>query len=226
MTNVYMLDRGDDASEFLQEWVKKERDILNRDITKIKAGKSLLESLKNIEFEPGDQYIYVPTLWEGLEKNGAFSKTDVAQIKAQVHAAYGTNLMFFFPLERLQLIDVVTAKRDHKLNNGDCAHAEIAEEQCGICLDCIEKFLCYKLAEIDTEEAFMECPFTGHESKTRLYEIMGKVSGNTFGTINRPSRQEISIANLLVRNFLEDNLPADVARVLETNHQVLLTESV
>lgn len=225
MTTLYMVDTGNDASEQLQSWIKKERGVLNRDITRIEGTCSLADSIKDIDFEgQKDVDVYVPTLWEGTEKFSAWGIEIAASIKASILEATGTNIRFYFPFSKLQLIDMINDKPDERLHNGDCAFREIPEEQCGMCLDCIEKFLAYKLNDIPTEEAFMEDPFDGHESKERLYNIMAKLSGSTFTKIDKPLKQEISIGALMVECFFRGILPSDISNTFERRFQVLLIE--
>jgi len=222
---IYMLDRGDDASQMLQGWIKAERGVLNRDIVRILANTDLTNSLDGIIFEDTVIDLYVPTLWEATEVESPYWNSQVKTLKAKF-LEQGIDVRFYFPFAKLQLIDVVKDKPDHKLNNGDCAHREIEEEQCGICLDCIEKFLCYKLCDLPVDEdMFLEDPFNGHGSTQRLYSIMAKLTGNHFRKEDKPLKQEISIGALLVECFFAGHLPVEVSRMLEKHYQVLLTET-
>lgn len=225
---VYMLDRGDDASEMLQDWIKKERGILNRDIVRIAAKGNLIESIKEVDFE-GQAVVelYMPTLWEGTEKDSAWGPELAKATKALMIETDKVDIRFAFPFSKLQLIDVINDKPTEELKNGDCSYTdpEAPYEQCGMCLDCVEKFLCYKLNDIDTIEAFMEHPFMGYGSKERLYTILSKLSGSTFGKAERPTKQEISIGALMVECFFQGLLPSDISNVMEDRFQVLLVES-
>ena len=226
MSNVYVIDRRDDASEMLQQWVKKERGILNRDLISIPAKEDLIESIRDIDFEGVKvAEIYVPVLWEDTERGSPWGSEIAKVIKAEVLNESGVNLIFYFPFSKLQLIDVINDKPDHRLLNGDCGHAEVEEEQCGICPSCIEKFLCYKLNDIPTEDAFMECPLSGHESKQRIYAILAKLSGSTYPGIDRPSKRDISIGALLVECFFRGLLTTEISDTMEKRFQVLLVES-
>lgn len=227
MTSIYMIDRNDDASALLHEWVRSERNVLNRDVIHIEARKSLAETMNTVILEGTDVDVFVPSLWTDTGKGTAWSKDDVKMIK-DVFASRGITVRFTFPFVNLQLSDVLKRHEDYDTGvnlNGACEHHEVEGEQCGICPHCIEKFLACRLHGIPTEESFMEDPLTGYGSAQRLSQILARLSQNQFGRANAPSKSDVAIGSLLVKCFFEGLLPADLCLSMEKHHQVLLTET-
>ncbi len=223
MTMVYMIDRGDDASEKLHSWLRSERGVLNRDIIHIKGESDLALSLKFVLFDDKTVDLYVPTLYTGMGDGSPFAKTDVELLK-NVFLSQGIDVRFYFPFQSLQLLDIIKAKETDALCNGDCPHREVEEEQCGICLDCIEKALCYKLCERPIDEIFMEDPLEGYGSHKRMMEVLARLTQNQFGFAKAPSRSDVAIGSLLISCFFEGHLPKALSADIETHHQILLTE--
>lgn len=213
---VYLIDRGDDASEMLQNHIKIERGILNRDITKIKAGVNLIETSKLIDTSSGEGAIdvYVPTLWEGTDLASPFAPTMGPVLEKALLNMTGRTVRLHFPFAVLQLIDVLRDKPTNRPLNGDCLHAEIEEEQCGLCLDCLEKYLCYTLLEYDTEDIFMEDPVTGYGGYERVFEVMTRLCFNE-GTAIRPTKQDITIGKMLMDNYFAGTLNETVCSAID-----------
>lgn len=223
MTIVYLIDRGDDASEKLQNHIKIERGILNRDIIKIKAGVNLIETSKLIDTTAeGPFEVYVPTLWEGTDIAAPFGPMMGRTLEKVMHEMTGKTFRFNFPFTVLQLIDVLRDKPTNKLLNGDCLHAEIEEEQCGLCLDCLEKYLCYTLLGFDTEELFLEDPISGYGGYERVFEVMTRLCFNQ-GTAIRPAKQDLAIGKLIVDNYFEGTLDERVCSAIDGRFSRMLT---
>lgn len=206
MTAIALFHDYSDAAEYINNTLLKGRKITR--LVAASTARQYAQQMEKLYFTERVSEFVFPTIWEtALSKFPTTIRKELPDLVAHLP------IKITAPLEGVPLEEIISKFKSRRNYAGACEHwqKDEPEENCGMCLPCLHKYLVLKKLGRKTDEIFLEDPIDGYNGRFRLYKLLSTISDPRHVM----TRMEVTVAQLIADCFMKDLFPEDLCDIME-----------